>query len=292
MAGRPAAVQLAFLLALMLLGALLSSLLSTLLLLATGEPGDTAMGNAPLLRAFQLIASLCCFLLPALTLAACRGDMGSDLHTRRLPAAQAFLLTFICMLLLAPSINLLGALNQRMELPEALAPVEAWMRSQEDQAERLTTLLLSEPGIGALLANLLVVAVVAAITEEFLFRGALQRVIGGWTSNPHIVIWTAAILFSAFHLQFYGFLPRALLGAYFGYLLLWGRSIWLPVFAHFTNNALAVIGMSDSRLRDSALVTGDIPEEHFPEFCLAAFLTFLLFVLLNRRLRWSLRRHG
>ena len=86
--------------------------------------------------------------------------------------------------------------------------------------------------------------------------------IGKWTSNPHTIIWIAAILFSAFHLQFYGFLPRMILGAYFGYLLYWSKSIWIPVFAHFVNNAFAVIGMSDSRLKDNEFVTGDIPAEH------------------------------
>ena len=107
----------------------------------------------------------------------------------------------------------------------------------------------------------------------------------GGSGDMSTIIWIAAILFSAFHLQFYGFLPRMILGAYFGYLLYWSKSIWIPVFAHFVNNAFAVIGMSDSRLKDNEFVTGDIPAEHLLDFCLIAALSFLLFILVNRRLK-------
>ena len=48
-------------------------------------------------------------------------------------------------------------------------------------------------------------------------------------------------MFSAIHMQFYGFIPRMLLGALFGYALKWSGSLWLPILMHFTNNALAVI---------------------------------------------------
>lgn len=132
-------------------------------------------------------------------------------------------------------------------------------------------------------------ALCPAITEEFFFRGALQRLIGKWNPNPHFVIWNAAILFSAFHLQFYGFIPRMLLGAYLGYLLLWTRSIWIPVFAHFINNATAVIGMSDKNLRESALVTGEIPTDQIFQYGIAAAISLILFIFLNQYLKKILK---
>ncbi|WP_297903057.1 CPBP family intramembrane glutamic endopeptidase [uncultured Parabacteroides sp.] len=189
------------------------------------------------------------------------------------------------MLLLSPTINLLGLLNKQMELPAFMSPIEEWMQAQENLAEQLTVRLLSSDNIGVILANLIVIAVTAGITEEFLFRGALQRVIGKWSSNPHTIIWVAAILFSAFHLQFYGFLPRMILGAYFGYLLYWSKSIWIPVFAHFINNAFAVIAMSDNRLKDNEFITGEIPPEHLLDFCMIATVLFLLFILVNKQLK-------
>ena len=74
-----------------------------------------------------------------------------------------------------------------------------------------------------------------------LFRGALQRSLGRWSGNLHVAIWITAILFSAMHMQFYGFLPRLALGALFGYLLIWTGTLWVPILAHFINNAAAVV---------------------------------------------------
>lgn len=288
-ASRPASVQLLIFLLLVSAGAIFSSLLSTVYILLTQGLETDMTQNPNLARVIQLIASIGTFLLPALGMAwLCSASPKQYLSIRGIKDPRTWILTFVCMLLLTPVINLLGLLNQQMELPAFLAPVEEWMRAQEDLAERLTMTLLSDNHVEAIIANLIVIALAAGITEEFLFRGALQRVIGKYTTNPHTVIWIAATLFSAFHLQFYGFLPRMLLGAYFGYLLYWGKSIWLPVFAHFTNNAVAVIGMSDSHWKDSEFITGDIPPEHLLDFTLMATASLLLFLLANRLLRRTL----
>ena len=288
-ASRPASVQLLIFLLLVSAGAIFSSLLSTIYILLTQGLETDMTQNPNLARVIQLIASIGTFLLPALGMAwLCSASPKQYLSIRGIKDPRTWILTFVCMLLLTPVINLLGLLNQQMELPAFLAPVEEWMRAQEDLAERLTMTLLSDNHVEAIIANLIVIALAAGITEEFLFRGALQRVIGKYTTNPHTVIWIAAALFSAFHLQFYGFLPRMLLGAYFGYLLYWGKSIWLPVFAHFTNNAVAVIGMSDSHWKDSEFITGEIPPEHLLDFTLMATASLLLFLLANRLLRRTL----
>ena len=189
------------------------------------------------------------------------------------------------MLLINPTISLTGLLNQQMELPAFMEGIEHWMRAQEDEAERVTLLLLSEKGIGALFANLFVVALTAGITEELFFRGALQRILGRWSSNPHLVIWITACIFSAFHIQFYGFLPRMLLGAYFGYLLYWSHNIWIPVFAHFTNNALAVICMSDEQLKQTEFVTGEITPPNLLPYILMAVIGLALFYFCGKRLK-------
>lgn len=286
-AGRPAFFQLFLLLAFMLAGAVLSSVAAIgLLYLLYGFVTPPA-GHAGALRLLQLLSSLGIFLMPALALAwLCGTSVKSFLSFRRLADPRAWLLTLLSLLLFSPFITWTGSLNQALRLPEFLAPVEHWMRVQETAAEELTRLLIGrDPSFSTLLLNLLVIAVAAGVTEELLFRGALERVIGRWTSNPHRIIWIAAALFSAFHFQFYGFLPRLLLGAYFGYLLYWGRSIWLPVFAHFTNNALAVIGLSDSRLADNELISGEIPEEHWLSFTLLSIALLFVFLGVANRLR-------
>lgn len=289
-AHHPAIVHLLILLAFVMIGAIFSSLLSTGLVFVLYGTTEDMTQDADLMRMVQLLSAIGTFLLPALATAWLCGEHPKDyLSIRQLPDGRAWVLTFACMFLAVPIMNLLGYLNQQMTLPGFLAPIEEWMRSQEDLAEELTKCMLSEDGLGAFLMNLVVIAIAAAITEEFLFRGAVQRIIEQWDVRPQAAIWVAAILFSAFHLQFYGFFPRMLLGAYFGYLLCWSRSIWLPVFAHFLNNAFAVIAMSDSRIKDNAFVSGEITDELLSTYALIALLAMILFWLVNGRMRRILR---
>ena len=128
-----------------------------------------------------------------------------------------------------------------MELPAFLKSIEDAMRAAEDRAALITEAFLKMNNISDLLINLIVVAVLPAIGEELLFRGVLQRLLGEWSKNIHAGIWISAFVFSAMHAQFYGFVPRMLLGALFGYLLVWSGSLWLPILAHFINNGSAVL---------------------------------------------------
>lgn len=263
-------------------GAVIATLITMLISLFTGISGmDMSMT-----RVIQTISSLGLFLLPAIGMALfCDASPRLYLSLHRVNDERVWLLVLASMFLIAAPINFIAMLNQQMELPTFMAPVEQWMRSQEDLAQQLTQNMIGDGTPQLLAINLIVMALCPAITEEFFFRGALQRLIGKWNPNPHFVIWSAAILFSAFHLQFYGFIPRMLLGAYLGYLLLWTRSIWIPVFAHFINNATAVIGMSDKNLRESALVTGEIPTDQIFQYGIAAVISLILFILLNRYLK-------
>ncbi len=258
-AGKPALFQLLLLLVSLLLGAIFSSLIGTGIFFMLHGTAGNIMHYPGMMRMMQLISAIGTFLFPALAVAwLCSPDPEAYLCIKRKTDTKILLLVLASMILMSPPVTLTALLNKQMVLPSFMAPVEAWMQTQEALAEQLTNTLLAGDGLLTFLSNLVVMALMAGITEEFLFRGALQRIIGQWTANHHIVIWSAAILFSAFHLQFYGFLPRMLLGAYFGYLLYWSRNIWIPVFAHFANNAFAVIGMSDNRLKENEFITGDI----------------------------------
>jgi uncharacterized protein len=139
-----------------------------------------------------------------------------------------------------PVNSITGEINSAMKFPEWLSGLEDWIRSKEDEAAELTGLLISSDNAGVLFMNLFIIAIIPAISEELFFRGVLQRIFYGLFRSPHKAIWLTAILFSAIHLQFYGFIPRLILGLSFGYLYYWGRTLWLPVIAHFVNNATAV----------------------------------------------------
>lgn len=288
-AGKPATFQLIALLLFMLAGAVASSLISMGLLYLTYGFHANLTDYPDMMRLFQLVSAIGTFLFPALAVGyTCSNNPKAYLSVGSLPKGAVLLLTFICMFLLSPAISLAGLLNQHMELPAFMAPVEEWMRAQETLAEQLTQTLLSGKGIITLTFNLIVIAIAAGITEEFLFRGTLQRIIGGWTRNHHVIIWSAAFLFSAFHMQFFGFLPRMLLGAYFGYLLYWSKNIWIPVFAHFVNNALAVISLSNAKLKSNEFVTGDISAQNLLPYSIMAIITLFLFYICAQKLQKEL----
>jgi len=152
-----------------------------------------------------------------------------------------FLLVLVIMFFSSPLMEWLVNINQKMVFPHFLQGVYDWMRRSEDQAAKETQLLLQMKSIGAMLFDLLVIGLLTAIAEEFLFRGCVQTIFTRWTKNKHWGIWIAAILFSAFHMQFFGFLPRLMLGVFFGYFVSWSGSIWTSVWAHFINNGTAVV---------------------------------------------------
>lgn len=285
-ADKPALFQLFVLLLLILMGAVFSSMIAMGIFYLTYGFNANINQYPDMMRLLQLLSSIGTFLCPALGVAwLCSLNPKEYLSIGCVPSGHILLLVLISMFLLSPTISLTGLLNKQMELPSFLALLEEWMRAQEKIAEDLTLSLLAGKSIFTLLANLVVIALAAGVTEEFLFRGALQRIIGQWSGNPHLVIWTAAFIFSAFHMQFFGFLPRLLLGGYFGYLIYWSRNIWIPVFAHFVNNAFAVISMSDANLKDNEFITGDITTQHLVPYAAVAAITLCLFYLCNRKLR-------
>lgn len=134
-------------------------------------------------------------------------------------------------------------LNRQLDLPASLQGLEDWIRSQETNTEKLTKFLTNIDDPLRLLVGMLVIAVIPAVGEEITFRGVGQNVLHWAFGNIHVAIWVTAALFSAIHLQFYGFLPRLLLGALFGYLYAWSGSLWVPIFAHFVNNGFQLLAL-------------------------------------------------
>ena len=129
------------------------------------------------------------------------------------------------------------------------------------------------------------VAVLPAIGEELLFRGVIQKIFINWTKNAHWGIWISAILFSAMHLQFYGFVPRMLLGVAFGYLLVWSGSMWLPIAAHFFNNGIAVIAMYliDKGLLSPEVETFGTTSDSYYSVAISVVLVAVFMVMIKRQ---------
>jgi len=197
----------------------------------------------PVIQYLQIVNTIGLFLLPAIVFAIIAGrSPWRYLSMRVNPQLFTIILGSAVILAILPFIGWLAEMNGAMALPEWLSGLEDWMRRSEDQAMELTRLFLSTSTIGGLAINLLMIAVLPALGEEFLFRGVVLKLFREWTKNPHLAVLISAFLFSALHLQFYGFLPRFILGIVLGYLFVWSRSIWVPVVIHFVNNGIAVVG--------------------------------------------------
>ena len=130
-----------------------------------------------------------------------------------------------------------------IEFPEFMKGFGEWARGMEDRMIELTKLLSSYDSFGEMLIALVIIGIFPAVGEELVFRGLLQNKLQTATRNAHLAIWISAIIFGAFHMQFFGVVPRILLGALFGYIYLYSGNIWYPILAHFVNNGLAVIIM-------------------------------------------------
>jgi len=182
------------------------------------------------------------FLAPALIFGLLSGKgLMNYFNAKKLPALKFFVLAILLLIIANPLIGMLMEWNSAMSLPQWLSGMEEWMRNLEDEAKVATEALIKAENPSQFMANLLVMAVLPALGEEFLFRGFLMRYFSSFIKNIHVNILIVSILFSALHMQFYGFLPRMALGIILGYLYYWTGSIWVPVLVHFINNGAMVL---------------------------------------------------
>lgn len=148
-----------------------------------------------------------------------------------------YVLAVLGMLMSLPFVIWLGHLNELIPLPENL------IRMEEETAKQLTA-ILKVKNVWDIVLNVFIIALLPAIGEELFFRGALQRVVIHLTRNPWVGIVLTAVLFSALHFQFSGFLPRMFLGIVLGAFYWFSGSIYTSMIAHFANNAVQVIAAS------------------------------------------------
>ncbi len=194
------------------------------------------------IRLSTFLQSLFMFFLPAICIAVWTDPPSKYLNLQKSSNIYNFTASAILLFIVSmPMISLTTQLNERMILPKQLADIEAWMRNSEQTAEAVTQRLLQGKDLLGFISNILLIGAFTAISEEFFFRGVLQREIELWTKSGHWSVWITAFIFSAIHLQFFGFFPRLILGALLGYLFLFSRNLWVPITAHFFNNASVIV---------------------------------------------------
>lgn len=221
-------------------------ILSFLVMLIAVQLITSLAGESVVSRNLMLLSSalqnLLCFILPAwLTAFLCTRSvsdylgLGDSMHWRQLVGIV------LVMAFMTPSMNALVEWNERLHLPDSMHMLEQTMRLMEESAAALTDTLLSDASVWGLVSGILFIGILTGLGEEAFFRGGIQKALCSSGMNHHLAIWITAFVFSAIHLQFFGFFPRLLLGALFGYMYWSSRSLWVSASAHALNNSIVVV---------------------------------------------------
>lgn len=214
-----------------MIGLFIAAVLSTIIMMR----GQTATT----LRIATLINDIIMFVMPPVICAVVYSYRPAEyLRVASAPGLTPLILAIGTMICSIPMMNMIIEWNEGLSLPSSLAAMESWMREAEQQAGDTVNTLMGGSSAGSLILSILIVGVLAGFSEELFFRGGIQRLLVSGRVNPHVAIWVTAFLFSAIHLQFFGFFPRLLLGAFFGYLLYWTKNLWVPIVCHIFNNSI------------------------------------------------------
>ena len=268
-----------------IIGLLLSGFSALLITSIWGESTVT-------LRISTVIQNVFFFITPAIISALFITRLPADfLRLRKVPTSNSFFLTIAIILFSIPAMNFIIHCNESIVLPSAMSDIENSLKTMEESSRAQINILLGEPTIANLIMSILIVGILTGLGEELFFRGALQNILHTCPMNAHTAIWTTAVIFSALHFQFYGFIPRILIGAFFGYLILWSGSIWLPIFAHALNNSLVVISTwicsRNSINFDINKIATDLSTESYILIIASVIITALLILRLYRHLKYN-----
>jgi hypothetical protein len=193
------------------------------------------------IRISIVLQDVLAFVLPAVVMAVVATRLPARLlAVDKKPKLLTVLLAFATLVCATPAMNAIIEWNANWHLPEAFSGFEALMRQMEDAAQTVTDQLMAKSTVPSLIVSILIVGVLAGFSEELFFRGAMQRLFGEMGMNKHVAVWSVALIFSVMHFQFFGFVPRMLLGVFLGYLLVWSRSLWVPMIIHIINNSIVV----------------------------------------------------
>jgi hypothetical protein len=208
----------------------------------TGSSAYFSGNDVSFLRYILIVQDISLFIIPSIiVIYLLDRQKGIKSVGISMPALKDIGLVVIMTCCLFPISSFTGEINAALHLPSSLSGIEDWMIEKEKTADNLIDSLINSSGTWGLILNLMTIAIIPAVAEELIFRGVLQKIFGKLFRSAHLGIWFTAIVFSAIHLQFFGFLPRLILGLAFGYLYLWSGTLWLPILAHFVNNAFPVV---------------------------------------------------
>lgn len=212
---------------------IMTTMLNAIILSIIGE------NNIMYINTSIVTQNLLVFILPVVIATAFISPTPASFVTlNKAPSLKTLLFVIAIYIAMTPALNYIVDWNKNIGLPESMAGLETWMRNAENAALTVTDKILEQNNI---IVSILLVGCLTGLSEEVFFRGGMQRIFLSRPMNAHIAIWLTAFIFSALHFQFFGFIPRLLIGAFFGYLAYWSGSLWTAVFAHALNNSTVII---------------------------------------------------
>jgi uncharacterized protein len=199
---------------------------------------DTPVGTRNFMRAIMLINHFFSFILPSLITGwiVYKTQILKGFRLTKVPLLPIVGLGIVWLLVSMPLVQYAYQVNKMIPLPD-------WMMDMENSTGNILEAIISKESFYEVIINVLLIAVIPAIGEELMFRGIIQQQIGRILSNEHLTVWISAAFFSAIHMQFQGFFARMILGALLGYLLIWSRTLWVPMIIHFLNNGMQVVAL-------------------------------------------------
>lgn len=237
--------RLLLLIGLMILGTIVSVGIAYLIFIIYQGSGSLnapdLMTNIHFVRIMQIFNQIGIFIIPPVLFAILTEIRPAQSLGFKKIQYYHLLISLMIIITMSPIVGQLMEWNEAMSFPDGLKNVENWMRDKESTASEMVEWMLSFTDPASLSINIFMVVFLPALGEELLFRAVLVPFLRSVFKNIHIAVWVSAIIFSAFHFQFFGFLPRMFLGLVFGYLFVWSGSIWLPILAHFINNGTVVV---------------------------------------------------
>lgn len=224
------------------LGITILSQLTGISLLQMGETARWDFDNPATLvmvRGMMLLQFLGLFLIPSLLFAYFSDPYPNAYIGLKNPVRPGFwIVGILAMMLAIPVVEYLGLLNRSFPFD---AGTRIMIEKMEAEAARTLQFLLGRHTTRDLFINLIFIALFAGVGEELFFRGIVQRLLIRGTRNPWLGIVVTAIVFSFFHFQFYGFLPRFFLGVLLGAVYWYSGSLWTAILAHFLYDAVIIV---------------------------------------------------
>jgi uncharacterized protein len=191
---------------------------------------------------------------------------------------KQILLVLVILILTFPLSGALAELNKIIPIPKNW---EVYFKAKEAERAAQEAALININTFSRYILSMIIIGLLPAIFEEVCFRGGIQNILMRWFKGPWIAIILTAIIFSAVHVSYYGFLVRFALGIALGLVFYFSGSLWLNILFHFLFNGIQVTAMYVATMQ-GVKASKDI-EENFPMWAGIIALVFIIYAFIHFR---------